>query len=434
MPWIDSFHPRRFGPPGFHNKLFGIRELDGTAADIYRVLPTYRRISQKYNALMQPEWRPDLPGHTEQDRTDKVIRLVKRGVNGYSLLDWSFMTAADANLQASRTGNNVPNRGASSWGVLGMGHPEELPRWEADPRQNTAIIKRMGYFFGADQVGIATLDRRWVYSHYFVKKTGAEIPIRFSDEPGYEHIDRPVELEDGTQVIPKEMKYVIVFIHEMNRDGISMAPTLFAHATTRTTYSKIAFITASMAEFLRGLGYNAIASANETALNTPLAIDAGLGQLSRQAKLINPTYGPRCRISKVFTDMPLFADRPIDFGVTRFCNTCLKCARACPRHCIPTGPPSYEPKGDYSHNAVLQWQMDHMKCREYFTAVGTNCGLCLVACPYNKPPHWGQWFMASLIATTPLFNRFILWMDDRLGYGKRKSANEFWARIRSGKL
>ena len=78
--------------------------------------------------------------------------------------------------------------------------------------------------------------------------------------------------------------------------------------------------------------------------------------------------------------------------------------------------------------------MDHLKCREYFTAVGTNCGLCLVACPYNKPPHWGQWFMASLIATTPLFNRFILWMDDRLGYGKRKSANEFWARIRSGKL
>ena len=180
------------------------------------------------------------------------------------------------------------------------------------------------------------------------------------------------------------MKYVIVFIHEMNRDGISMAPTLFAHATTRTTYSKIAFITASMAEFLRGLGYNAIASANETALNTPLAIDAGLGQLSRQAKLINPTYGPRCRISKVFTDMPLFTDRPIDFGVTRFCSTCLKCARACPRHCIPTGPPSYEPKGDYSHDAVLQWQLDHMKCREYFTAVGTNCGLCLVACPLQQ--------------------------------------------------
>ena len=35
----------------------------------------------------------------------------------HSLLDWSFMTAADANLQASRTSNNVPNR-ASSWGVL----------------------------------------------------------------------------------------------------------------------------------------------------------------------------------------------------------------------------------------------------------------------------------------------------------------------------
>ncbi len=137
----------------------------------------------------------------------------------------------------------------------------------------------------------------------------------------------------------------IVFIHEMDYQGIAEAPTLTQMATTLRTYSQISLTAISLAEFIRGLGYRAIPSANCTALNIPLAIDAGLGELGRNAKLIHPRFGPRCRISKVITDLPLEVDIPIAFGVTAFCDTCKKCARTCPGECHPDGRPLLRPGG-----------------------------------------------------------------------------------------
>ena len=44
----------------------------------------------------------------------------------------------------------------------------------------------------------------------------------------------------------------------------------------------------------------------------------------------NPyAVGPRLRLAKVYTDLPLAIDRPIEFGVQQFCLTCKKCARKC---------------------------------------------------------------------------------------------------------
>jgi len=102
----------------------------------------------------------------------------------------------------------------------------------------------------------------------------------------------------------------------------------------------------ALAEAIRMMGYNAIPCKNGTALSIPLAIDAGLGQLGRNGLLITPKYGPAVRIGKVLTDMPLVPDRPIDFGVTEFCQSCKKCAEHCPPGPSPsmTGPMNHPPK------------------------------------------------------------------------------------------
>ena len=71
-----------------------------------------------------------------------------------------------------------------------------------------------------------------------------------------------------------------------------------------------------LAEFIRILGYKAIPMGNDTSLSIPLAIDAGLGELGRHGLLITPEYGPCVRLCKVFTDLPLEPDKPIQFGVT----------------------------------------------------------------------------------------------------------------------
>jgi len=74
------------------------------------------------------------------------------------------------------------------------------------------------------------------------------------------------------------------------------------------------------------LGYPA--SANHVlhydGLMVPLAVDAGLGELGRLGYLITKEFGPRVRLGAVTTNLPLIADKPINFGVQDFCNICKK--------------------------------------------------------------------------------------------------------------
>jgi reductive dehalogenase len=298
---------------------------------------------------------------------------------------------------------------------------------EADPAMATRLIRKAAQQFFADEVGFCLLDRKWVYSHWFDEETKQDYPIKFSDEPGYEAYQEPTQLEDRTQVIPRGMQYVIVLIHEMDERGIATAPTLTQMATTRSTYSRISFITVALAEFIRGLGYNAIPSANDTALSIPLAIDAGLGELGRNAKLITPRFGPRCRISKVITDLPLAVGHARTWGVTEFCNVCRKCAKNCPSQAIPLGERSFDRAGVFNHQGVLQWQVDHMKCIEYQADVGTNCGICIRTCPFNKSKHWGHDLVRLAVKRrVGSVDSLLVWIDDLLRYGRFKNADHFW--------
>ncbi len=106
----------------------------------------------------------------------------------------------------------------------------------------------------------------------------------------------------------------------MDLDLLSRAPTSLGDAATGLGYSHSAFTVASLAEFIRGLGYQAIPSVNDTALSVPFAVEAGIGELSRLNKLVTPEFGPAVRLCKVFTDLPMACDKPVDFGLVEFCK------------------------------------------------------------------------------------------------------------------
>ena len=73
-----------------------------------------------------------------------------------------------------------------------------------------------------------------------------------------------------------------------------------------------------------------------------MAVDAGLGELGRNGLLISSGFGPRIRISKVLTDLPLVPDQPVDLGVRKMCEVCGKCAKACPGQAISRDEPTME--------------------------------------------------------------------------------------------
>ena len=270
------------------------------------------------------------------------------------------------------------------------------------------------------------LDRRWVYSRWYDEDTQESYPILFSDE--INRIYRtPTMLEDKAQVIPKEMENVIVMIVEMDQDGIDAAPTLTQNVAAWRTYGQLSNLVLGMAEFIRGLGYQALPMLNDTALSIPLAIDAGLGQLGRSGLLITPWFGPRCRICKILTDLPLKTNWPIDFGVTAFCEACKKCVHYCPAGALSKTRRSYETGSLSSNGGALKWTFDAEKCQRYKMSIGSNCGVCIRVCPYNKSHHWYHGVVRWLIENVSLSNPFWIKMDGILSYGKFKNPEKyFW--------
>ena len=399
-----------------------------SAAEMYQVQDSYVRFNQKQHMGSQMIW--DAQVKAERDKLkDKQRQLMDKGRTGFEATAWGLDNAADSLLSLMEFSKNQADTRATAW--QSKMEPAPTGRPETSPKEASQIVRKAAQLLGADQVGFAELDRRWVYSHYFDEETKKDFPIKFSDEPGYEECDQPIRLEDGTRVIPKEMKYVVVMLHEWGKDldGTEHAPTLLSEGLSTLAYARMAPTLWMLAEFIRGLGYNAIPAANDTALSIPLAVDAGLGQMGRHGLLINPKVGARCRISKIFTDLPLEPAGAVDSGITEFCNACLKCVPKCGTKAITTGDRSFEPLAESNSAGVLSWKVDATKCMTFQNRVGSTCSTCVRRCAWTKPPRKVYAIPRFFIRNFrwKWLNRSWVWLDDLAGNGKfDKKSDDFW--------
>ena len=399
-----------------------------SAAEMYQVQDSYVRFNQKHHMGSQMIW--DAQVKAERDKLkDKQRQLMDKGRTGFEATAWGLDNAADSLLSLMEFSKNQADTRATAW--QSKMEPAPTGRPETSPEEASQIVRKAAQLLGADQVGFAELDRRWVYSHYFDEETKKDFPIKFSDEPGYEECDQPIRLEDGTRVIPKEMKYVVVMLHEWGKDldGTEHAPTLLSEGLSTLAYARMAPTLWMVAEFIRGLGYNAIPAANDTALSIPLAVDAGLGQMGRHGLLINPKVGARCRISKIFTDLPLEPAGAVDSGITEFCNACLKCVPKCGTKAITTGGRSFEPLAESNSAGVLSWKVDAKKCMTFQNRVGSTCSTCVRRCAWTKPPRKVYAIPRFFIRNFrwKWLNKSWVWLDDLAGNGKfDKKSDDFW--------
>lgn len=252
---------------------------------------------------------------------------------------------------------------------------------------------------------------------------GAEVRFYDGDKNYYE------DTEDGNGIyyISRKMKYVIILAYEEDEDGIMTEHGMIPEAAVGMGYSRMAFTAASVSQFLRDLGYDAIPMGNDTSLSVPMAVDAGLGEMSRMGYVVTPKYGPRVRISKVLTDLPLIPDQPITFGVTEFCEVCGKCADNCPSGAIPHGERTTESGQASSSPGVLRWTVSGIKCQQQWAASGVSCSICKSVCPFNKPEGWLHEATRILIgAQSGTIDKLLLKLDDVSGFGKKMTSEEFW--------
>jgi len=234
----------------------------------------------------------------------------------------------------------------------------QLSQYEiGDMVEFTKEVKDTALKFGASLVGICKLNRKWLY---MINRHGKPIHI------------------------PKDYTHAIVMAIEMN-DDIFNSPDWSAVTSGGISYSQMAFLSASVAQFIRHLGYKAISSGNDTALNIPLAIDAGLGELGRSGMLITPELGSKVRICKVFTDIPLIVDKQVDFSLQDYCRKCKLCIEACEVSAISCDiEPSYEIKSVSNNPGIKRWVVDVEKCYMFWLENGGGCSNCIAACPFSK--------------------------------------------------
>jgi epoxyqueuosine reductase len=397
-------------PPTIEDRFEGELRRDYDEACGFQVEETFQRFNGANDTFARAQW-------DERVRSEKALKWFKsmftqglgvRGTEGYRAKDYALRNAAwvGANLLIERNLKNERHDGFLD-DLTAYAPPAKDKVEIDDPAEMTAELKQAARIFGADLVGVTATDLRWHHNKGFNAKTMAE--------------------KDLTDV--SELPHCIVIGTEMPGKVIQTFPSALAGAAAGFGYSKDGLALMSIAQFIRNMGYRAVASLNDTAQCIPYAIQAGLGEYGRHGLVVTKEYGPRLRFGKIWTDLPLEHDGPVKFGVKEFCDICNRCAEACPPQAIPHG----EPDGAFHNSSnmvgVTKWNVDGEKCFKFWANQGTECGICIRVCPYNKLPEtWlgKKYFKVWKWLAGSGLRKLALWLDIKLGFGKRFRPDWWW--------
>jgi epoxyqueuosine reductase len=375
----------------------------------FQVSDEFKRFNQKYDVFNRSMWDEDV-------RSEKVKQFFQsyftdlaefRKVDGFTHRDYALRNAAwyiaDFTADLLEQSHDRKEGFLDTFTMFREGATVKLT--STTPEENSADVKRAGRFLGADLIGVCEYDERWVYTHNYSRR---------------DQRDKPMDL-------PEDLPNVVVIANQMDHDTIKTVPSALSGAATGQGYSRDIIAVLSLTQYIRNLGYRAVASLNDTALSIPLAIQAGLGEYGRHGLLITPEFGPRVRIAKIFTDLPLKPDEPIHFGVQEFCTICRRCSSACPPRAIPDGEPNDTAYSVSNLVGVKKWTVYAEKCFKFWANQGTDCSICIRICPYNKD--YSRWYfrLGRRLAATRL-RRVMLWLDVALKFGERRAPKWWWER------
>ena len=297
--WAKAAPKRKIPSPKFKVS------LGAPAAERHQCRPDLKRFSGQYS--VQKVVSDELSASkSSKARLSNMVRNIKSGKIGYGVpvkdpiearLFLALSVAASTwNSFVGPFGNGLENKGYLSW--LPQKLPPDLTATPL-PLENTAEvtqkIKTMAAYAGADKAGVTILDRRWVL---------ADSCRNYSD-PGppetkpivFKKVDQPMET-DSELVIPDSVRYAVVMLFVQPRAPIQIGPaTVATDASNGQGYAQMGLAAVALAQAIRSLGYVAIPCKNDTALNVPLAVDAGLGELGRLGYLITPEFGPHVRLA-----------------------------------------------------------------------------------------------------------------------------------------
>ena len=378
------------------------------AAAGFDVTPEFERFDQMNDMFTRAFWDPDVKGPQAQAFFDSYrMHAVPRRAEGFSQKDFALRNAAW--YVSDLISNRAAGEGTREGFQAPIASDTPVAPIQADlgsPAEEALQIKRLAKLFGASLVGITHIDPRWHYSKRPDVRTMEPVP----------------------NDLPQGLTHVIVMGHAMDHDLTQTYPSALAGAATGLEYSHEAAIVMQLAAYIRNLGFEAVASMNDTALVVPYAIKAGLGEYGRNQMVLTPEFGPRVRFSKIFTSLPLEVDAPRAFGMAAYCQDCTVCADACPPRALPFGAPDLGAGSPSTLKGVRKWSANCEACFGYWAKIKTDCAICMRVCPFNRTyDTWRDrvWFR---LATHPRTRARARAWQARAGVFKRLRPRDWWAK------
>lgn len=380
--------------------------IDPSASDAdvgFEVTPEFERFNQMNDMFTRAMWDDTVKSAaTDGFFASYRMEAAPRRGEGFGPRDFALRNAAwlVSDIISNRSADDGLREGFQ--GAIKNDTPVAPIKAELGaPADESRDIKRLARFFGADLCGITHIDPRWHYTH------------------------RPdtAQMKPVPNALPDGMTHVIVMGHEMDKGLVDTYPSALAGAATGREYSHEAAIVMQLAAYIRNLGYQAIASMNDTALVVPYAIKAGLGEYGRNQMVLTPQFGPRVRFSKIFTDMPLDVDVVRELGLTKYCHNCTICAEACPPKALPKGEPKVGSDSPSTLKGVKKWSANCEACFGYWAKLKTDCAICMRVCPFNHRNQGTVWYRLA----TSKFRKLAQWWAVRHKSARVKPST-WWAR------
>lgn len=267
----------------------------------------------------------------------------------------------------------------------------------SDPHRAAEYVKRKALEFGADAVGIGSIDR-W-----------STAPLQM----------------DPKQIMP-ECKSVIGMVFRVERGSLRGVEegTYFSNYSAMgyggITYLYMPMTVINLAKAIEDQGYEAVPMGHQSdwraidqignlrkSYSRPcrpgqaapdvmiqLRIAAylcGLGEIGFSKMFLSPQFGPRNRVGIIMTDVELEPD-PIYDG-PKLCNRCLACVRACPGHCFD---PNRTVKANLGGHEVEWMDLDMSRCDDAFRGMdyadGPQERPYIPGRPNTKPGEWSPFY------------------------------------------
>jgi reductive dehalogenase len=269
-----------------------------------------------------------------------------------------------------------------------------------DPQALTQHIKSCAYFLKADIVGTCRVPPSAYYSH---DKQGSPIEDRY------------------------ENAIIIVMRKELRAIRASGGHDWMGDPISFQAYQHLGLVAETIANYVRRLGWEAVPQYGPSFINRyaaqipPLLLAAGIGEVSRAGIILNPYLGLAFKAAAVLTDMPLIPDRPVDFGLQRFCQDFRICAENCPSKAIPTG-------DKVIYNGYETWKLDTRRCASFnFTnKKGTMCNTCVKSCPWSNPSIWPHNLVRRLVTKIPVSRHIAIPAARLLKLGEAVPDEKWW--------